>query len=337
VGKFSPLHRGHEAVFERARSDCAEVVVLSWSNPLKPGCDDARRRAWLETRCPDALRHVIDAEWLAARGLAPRLPHEDEPDAVQQHFTADLLITGLGLDVDAVFTSEAYGDALARTLTTRCAAAFPGHGGVVHVEVDRARLQVPVSGTALRADPHALRHFLAPEVYADLVPRIVLLGGESTGKTTLAAALAAALDTVWVPEFGRTHFIERGGVLDEADLLHIARTQRAHERAAAQNARRYLVCDTNALTTSLYAHAGFGRVEPALRQLADEALHRADHPVLCGAELPFEQDGTRVDAAFRDRQQAAYEEMLTRAGRPFLRVSGSVDARVHQVLRWLER
>ena len=106
---------------------------------------------------------------------------------------------------------------------------------------------------------------------------------------------------------------------------------------AALNARRYLVCDTNALTTSLYAHAGFGRVEPALRQLADEALHRADYPVLCGAELPFEQDGTRVDAAFRDRQQAAYEDMLTRAGRPFLRVSGPVDARVAQVLRWLER
>ena len=85
MGKFSPLHRGHEAVFERARADCAEVVVLSWSNPLKPGCDDARRRAWLEARCPDAHRHVVDTEWLAARGLAPRVPHEDEPDAVQQH------------------------------------------------------------------------------------------------------------------------------------------------------------------------------------------------------------------------------------------------------------
>jgi nicotinamide riboside kinase len=49
----------------------------------------------------------------------------------------------------------------------------------------------------------------APQVYADHVQRVAFIGGESSGKTTLARVLAERLQTVWVPEYGRTLWEQR--------------------------------------------------------------------------------------------------------------------------------
>ncbi|WP_163317363.1 AAA family ATPase, partial [Enterobacter hormaechei] len=79
------------------------------------------------------------------------------------------------------------------------------------------------------------------------VRRICLLGGESTGKSTLSKALADVLDTAYVTEFGRDYWEEKNGVLTADDLLHIAREQVRREQQAEAN--RYLICDTSPLTT----------------------------------------------------------------------------------------
>ena len=41
-----------------------------------------------------------------------------------------------------------------------------------------------------------------------MIKKIVFLGGPSTGKTTLCEALAAQLDTITVPEYGRDYWLE---------------------------------------------------------------------------------------------------------------------------------
>jgi nicotinamide riboside kinase len=78
--------------------------------------------------------------------------------------------------------------------------------GSTHVAVDPARAAVPCSGTQVRANPFAWWDFLAPCVRAYFAVRVVLIGAESTGKTTLAQALAAHYHTTWVPEYGRTYW-----------------------------------------------------------------------------------------------------------------------------------
>ncbi len=91
---------------------------------------------------------------------------------------ADLTIGWLGYSPDAVFTSEDYGDRYA---------AFMGS---THVLVDKARLQVPCSGTAIRTNLSRNGNIWEPPVRAWFVKRICVLGAESTGTTTLAQALA---------------------------------------------------------------------------------------------------------------------------------------------------
>src|SRR5262249_50790304 len=112
--------------------------------------------------------------------------------------------------IDVVFTSESYGDELARRLGAR------------HVEVDRERVAHPVSGTALRRDPYAQWAFLPPPVRAHYVKRVVITGPESTGKTTLAQQLATHFGTRWVPEYGRVYLDVKGAPCEESDIPAIA-------------------------------------------------------------------------------------------------------------------
>lgn len=330
AGKFSPLHLGHEQVIRTALGQCQRLLLLCWSLPELPGCDAERRERWLRLRFPGVQAEVVTPAriqaWREQGKSLPDLPHNDAPEFEPRQFVAEFCQAVFGTTVDAVFTSESYGDGFAEHL-----AGVFGHP-VRHVCVDQQRLAVPVSGTRLRADPHGLRGFLAPEVHADFVERIVFLGGESTGKSSLAIALAEALDAPCVAEFGREHWVAKDGALEYDDLLHIGRTQTAREDRAAFEAARYLVCDTSALTTLFYSHAMFGRAEAELATLADRPY---THSFLCADDFPFVQDGTRQDETFRRRQQAWYQAELQRRGWPYQVLTGPLDARVQQVLAHL--
>lgn len=331
VGKFCPLHQGHELLIDTASAQCDDVIVISYTKPEFAGLEPARRERWLRTRFPAATLLVLDDARLAARcrarGLAPRpLPDNAAADEEHRRRVAWLCMALLGRSVDAVFTSEDYGDGFARAL----AAAF-GHP-VRHVSVDPARRIVPVSGTAVRADVHGKRQLLSPVVYGDFVQRACFLGGESSGKSSMAAAFAQAIGSVHVPEYGRTLWEERGGCLTFEDMLRIARTQVAQERQLAGHAVRWLSCDTSPLTTLFYSLELFGRVEPALARLAQR---RYDAVFLCAPDFPFVQDGTRQGDAFRLRQHAWYLEELARRRVPFITLSGDPMARLATVLRTL--
>jgi NadR type nicotinamide-nucleotide adenylyltransferase len=313
VGKFCPLHRGHELTIRTMLDACREGFVLSYTNPEFAGCEPERRRRWLAELFPSATCLVLAAH---------EAPPNDADEVTHRRFVAQICRERWHTTVDAVFTSESYGDGFARELAREF--ALP----VSHVCVDAARRSHPVSGTELRADVHARREQLSPVVYADFVQRVALLGGESSGKSTLAAALAEHFGTRHVAEYGRDLWDERAGRLEYADMLHIARTQVAREDAAARSSNRYLFCDTSPLTTLFYSRHLFGRAEPELEALAEReyALH-----VLCAPDFPFVQDGTRQDAAFRSRQHAWYRAELERRSWPWIEVTGAVGTRAHQV------
>ncbi|MDR2209515.1 MAG: AAA family ATPase [Azoarcus sp.] len=325
VGKFCPLHLGHEWLIRQALAACDEVVVIGYAKPGFQGYGRDRRQAWLTSRFPEALSLVIDDDSLAGRcrasGIAqfPLIPPDDAPDDEHRVFVAWLCGTLLRKRIDSVFTSEDYGDGFADVLSERF-----GYR-VEHVCVDRARAKFPVSGTRIRSDPHGCREYLAPEIYADFVRKICLLGGESSGKTSLAVALARSLDTLVVPEYGRTLWVDKQGELQFPDMLHIARTQIGHENEMAQRANRFLICDTSPLTTFLYSDVMFGQVDPELAQLAGRHY---DLVFLCAPDFDFVQDETRRDDEFRMYQHRWYEAELARRGVPYIVLSGTMETRL---------
>lgn len=335
VGKFAPLHLGHELVISTALAQCDQVYLISYSNPELAGCPPERRERWLKMRFPSAKTLLVTAEKVAhwqAQGLQlDDLPDNDAPDAQQRRFVAQLCQAVLRDTVDAVFTSEHYGDGFATQLSREF--QRPDDRPVVHVQVDLARQALPISGTRLRADVHGLSHFLAPEVYADFVSRICLLGGESTGKSTLAVRLAEVLGTRHVAEYGRERWEQQAGELIFDDLLAIATEQCRREDAATLRSQRHLVCDTSPLTTLFYSQALFGRADPRLHTLAER---RYDLTLLCAADFPFVQDGTRQGPDFQIRQQHWYEAELQARSIPYSTLRGSLDARIEQACSLLK-
>ena len=321
VGKFCPLHRGHELVIRCAMEECDRVFILSYTNPEFPGCEPERRERWLAQLFPDTERLVLTDERLRALGFGA-LPHNDADEEMHRRLVAWICENAWNTHVDAVFTSEAYGEPYAASLARLFCKP------VAHVSVDPARELAPVSGTQLRADLHVNRAALSPKVYASFVERVCLLGGESSGKTTLAAALAEDWQTGWVAEFGRELWLAKAGRLEFDDLLAIAHEQIAREAASLLRAHRFLFCDTSPLTTLFYSREMFGRSDPQLDQLA---ARRYEHTILCAPDFPFVQDGTRRLPGFREHQHAWYLRELSARGIAFVPIGGSLAERVSAI------
>lgn len=165
------------------------------------------------------------------------------------------------------------------------------------------------------------------------VRRLALLGGESSGKTTLAQALAQALQTEWVPEYGRQLWEELRQTLDVAQLLQVAKVQIDWEDRAAASAQAqaagWVICDTTPLTTLQYCLHDHGQAPPELQALA---LRPYDLTVLCEPDFEFVQDGARRDDSYRQAQHQWTLQQLHQQGVQPLRVSGEIPARLQQVL-----
>jgi NadR type nicotinamide-nucleotide adenylyltransferase len=194
---------------------------------------------------------------------------------------------------------------------------------------------MPCSGTLIRNDPHGCWEWIDPPVRAWYAKRVCILGAESTGTTTLARDLAAALDTVWVPEYGR-ELSEIKAAKNEwtwvtAEFHDIAREQTRRENAAARLANKILVCDTNAFATCLWHRRYMGCDDPALWDYA--AQGRCDLYILTGDEIPFVQDGLRDGEHIRHHMQQEFRDALARQSVPWHEVRGGREERLATALR----
>lgn len=164
--------------------------------------------------------------------------------------------------------------------------------------------------------------------------RVAILGTASSGKSTLAAALAGHYGTLWVPEYLREFVDTQGRVPRESDQFQIASTQVAREDAAAARARRFLFCDTTPLMTAVYSRHYFGGIDAGLARLAD-ARHY-DRTLVTAADIPWVADGLQRECEQVSRVvNALLLEELARRAIPYLLVHGSPEQRLSQVKQWL--
>lgn len=168
------------------------------------------------------------------------------------------------------------------------------------------------------------------------VARICLLGAESTGKSTLARALADTYETYWNPEYGRPYTeLGRDPAADwtSAEFTHVARIQCWYEDCLAQSARRFLFCDTDAFTTAVFHEVYLGEPAHAFDDLVARPYALF---VVCGLDVPWRHDGVRE---FEEQRQWMHERYLERAqasGSPWLLVEGALDHRLAVVRALLD-
>jgi NadR type nicotinamide-nucleotide adenylyltransferase len=154
--------------------------------------------------------------------------------------------------------------------------------------------------------------------------RIVLTGGECSGKTTLARALAEHYDTVWVPEAAREAAVAKAGPLGPEDVAPIARAHLAASDAALREATRRerpaVFFDQDLLSTVVYARHYYGSCPPWIERLAAERL--GDLYLLCPPDLPWTPDPARDRGDRREEIHALFAAALADAGARVADVAG---------------
>lgn len=343
IGKYYPPHNGHEYLIRLAASRCDHVSVIVMAADAERIALALRVR-WLTEILADR-RHVVVVG--VTDNDVVDFHSESAWRAHVEHMRRGLILADAARRasapaVDAVFTSEPYGDELAR----RFAAAA--------VCVDQARTRYPISGTAFRADPVGRWFDVAPCVREYLCQRVAIVGAESTGKTTLAAALQRAFrarggafaNTGNVAEFGREYTerklarartqqadfpLEKLEWRSE-DFAVIARTQIEHESAAARVSGPLLICDTDALATGIWHERYMRTTSGTVQAIVATAPPRAGYLLTSWAEVPFEQDGLRDGEAIRHWMHERFRVELEHQSTPWQLVEGTLEQRTQDAM-----
>lgn len=341
IGKFYPPHTGHHAAIRAAAARCERLSIVVMAS-LAETVPLADRVAWLReehradrgvevmgVRC-DAPLDVGDPRiWEAQTAVMRAALAVHFPDAAA---------------VDLVASNDDYGEELARRFDATWMRTDRIAGGP--------------SGTAVRRD--LARHWddLAAPVRAGLVTRVVAVGAESSGTTTVSRALAERFRarggvwdrTAWVEEYGREYTLVKWSaacraaeavgeappelddlVWDTHDFDVVAREQTRREEQAARSGGPLLVCDTDAFATSVWERRYLGAAArgPQPWAAAPHLPERHVYLLTDHRDVPWHDDGLREgDLEIRAAMTGWFADALTRAGHSWVLLTGPLEERL---------
>ena len=316
-GSFDPLHTGHVQCIEKASGMCDRLYVVLSHCRVRDHYPVEIRYRWLM----QTVGRMKNVQVILLEDAAPTKEAYDRGAYWEEG--RDRILSRIGAPVDVVFCGSDYHG------TNRYETLY----GCEVICFDRG--QTAISSSAIRENP--LRHWdMLPEaVRPYFVRRIALVGGESTGKSTLTRMLAAAYGTNCLEEVGRS-VCDYAGTEDSMiaeDFHEILLAHKAGEIALARQSRRLLFVDTEAVTTRWYS--GFlltsEEEKERIRALAEAIIriNRFDLVLFLEPTVPFVQDGTRNEriAADRLRFSEQIKSLLRFYGVEFICLDGDYSER----------
>lgn len=158
--------------------------------------------------------------------------------------------------------------------------------------------------------------------------RILILGPESTGKSTLAEDLANHFGEPWVPEFAREYLEKIDRPYRFEDLAEIGKGQLALEDQKAEKAQKFLFCDTDLRVIHIWSEHRFGKTDPYV--LEEIQQRKYELILLTDTDLPWEPDPLREYPELEMRQYffEKYRKLAEQSGFPYLIVSGDREKRL---------
>jgi len=163
--------------------------------------------------------------------------------------------------------------------------------------------------------------------------RILILGPESTGKSTLAEDLAKYFGEPWVPEFAREYLEDLGREYRYEDMLVIGKGQVALEDEMAEKAKKYLFCDTDLRVIHIWSEHRFGKTDP---WVMDQIKSRKyDLILLTDTDLPWTPDPQREypELKMRNYFLDLYTKLAEKSGFPFMVISGNRKSREYTAIQ----
>ncbi|ACU58217.1 AAA family ATPase [Chitinophaga pinensis] len=167
--------------------------------------------------------------------------------------------------------------------------------------------------------------------------KVVVIGPESTGKSSLSEQLAAHYQTMWVPEYARQYLETLPRPYEQSDLLSMAKGQLAQEDQLAARANRLLICDTDLHVIKVWSEHKYGNCDPEILQAIRD--RRYDLYLLTYIDIPWEEDPQREhpDPAMREYFYNVYRELVMESGVPWVEIRGSFEKRIASAIAAVDK
>lgn len=169
----------------------------------------------------------------------------------------------------------------------------------------------------------------------NLPVKIVTIGPESTGKTTLTRQLANHFKTIWVEEYARTYIENLNRPYKESDLLEIAKGQIQLEEQTISTKHPIIFLDTDLLVLKVWSFNAYQRCDAyILKQIIQRNY---DLYFLCGTDVPWEYDEQREHPHMRQYFYNIYKKELQTANKPFIELTGNEEERLYKAIKIIQQ
>ena len=182
-----------------------------------------------------------------------------------------------------------------------------------------------------------------------MIIKVVVIGPESTGKSSLCEQLANHYNTEWVKEYAREYLLTNGTEYSYDDLLEIAKGQLALENvaielvenkttniSASNSSSQIILLDTNMYVLKVWCEFVFEKCHPwILNQIVENSY---DLYLLCDIDLPWVKDELREypDLEIREKLYHHYKDLLVNQSTPWVNISGNYQQRLENAINAID-
>ena len=321
-GSFNPLHLGHVDCIIQAANMCRELYIVLSVGHNRQEIDARVRYRWLY----QLTKHIGNVTIIMLEDSA-----ETKEAYTEEYWQGDAekVKAQVGKPIDVVFCGSDYDE---NSFWNKC---YPESELFVFKRNE-------INSTELRKAPYKHFDWLPNIVKPYYVKKVLLMGSESTGKSTLTINLANRFNTNYIDEAGRD-ISERSGtdlLMLSEDFTEILLQHKLNEIKAVENSNKVLFIDTDALVTQFYMSFLDDPGIEKNRALSDaiDALNRYDLILFLEPDVEFVQDGDRSEVIRDDRKKYSdrIKELLRSHGKQFVSVSGSYQERYEIAVKAVE-
>lgn len=317
-GSFNPLHMGHVDCIIQAANMCEKLFVVLSIGFKRDEIDGRVRYRWLY----QLTKHIGNVKIITLEDNA-----ETKSAYTKDYWMADAGIVKekIGGKIDVVFCGSDYDE--------------NSFWNVCYPESELFIFQRnEISSTELRKNVYAHWDWIPNIVKPYYAKKVLLVGGESTGKSTLTINLANRFNTNYIDEAGRD-ISERSGtdlMMLSEDFTEILLQHKLNEIKALEHSNKVLFIDTDALVTQFYMNFLEDPEIDRNRALSDavDAFNRYDLILFLEPDVAFVQDGDRstVIEADREKYSGQIKELLREHGKVFTCISGDYQQRYEKAV-----
>ena len=170
--------------------------------------------------------------------------------------------------------------------------------------------------------------------------KIVVIGPESTGKSTLCTQLAEHYGSLWCPEYAREYLLKNGTNYTFEDLATIAKGQleleSKYEIETQITNSQFLFLDTDMYVMKVWCEYVFGKCHQFI--LDEIKTRKYDLYLLCNIDLPWVKDELREYPDEKPRQElfAIYQNILLNQSTPWHLINGSNEERLKHAVKAID-